>query len=297
MLLPKRKLNLAFMHERLLQYEREVLGIERVKSFRELLNEIKKVDLYLFDEEDAIVVIENPDKNSEYHYFMVHYRFVDGRLQEMKRWGQRTHYFGNTSHQIIRELNYFMVPGGRDIYHISWDCCGSIYNYKTCEFVVEKNIFDGISTTNRLAGINHAIPEVNYLKEHECFLANFELESEYQEDDIIYYTNPITKEDMSYAFGSSEVYFAFLNIDGSIKGNELLRGRNLSRIKNTIPLDGYESLEQFKFLRIKELTEEKNKVRNAYFERLNLENKEFISPYQDDEIMKLLKIKNKDKMQ
>lgn len=277
-----------------IEYMKDVINLKFPYEvcFKDLLDEIGKVDLYLFDDEDAIVVTKNSDKDSKYNYFMEHYRFVDGKLQKMNKWGQRTYYFGgDKDYQIIRNLHYFMVPGGCNNFHISWDCCGSIYNYKTCEFIVEKNIFDGISTTNHLAGVNHAIPEVNYLKDYNCFLANFKLKSEFQEDDILYYTNPVTKEKMTYTFGSSEVYFAFLNIDGSIKGNKLFKGRNLSRIEKDIPLDGFKSLEQFKSLRIKELTEEKNKAKKAYIERLNLESKDFISPYLDDEIMKLLRTK------
>lgn len=290
MLLPKRKINHEFMHKNLAEYEKK-LGIEKPKGFKDLLNEIEKEDFLVFDEEDAIVVVKNPNESSKNDYLMIHYRFIDGKLKEMNRWEQRTRFFGPTNHQNITELNLFMVPGGCNIFHPSWDCCGSLYDYKTCKFVVPKGDFDGISMTNHLAGVMHAIPEKNYLKESNCFLSNFELTSEYEEGDILHYTNPITSEDMAYCFSSSEIYFAFLNIDGTIRGNKLFRGRNLSRIENTIDLENYVSLEEFKKSRRKELTKKKNIAKKNYYENTKKEQKAFISPYQDDEIMRLLELK------
>lgn len=290
MLLPKRKVNYKRMHERLMEYEKK-LKEEQKKSLKELILELPKEDYYICDSENAIVVIRNSDTNSNKRYLMIHYRYEDGKLIEINRWEQTTHYFGiPNSVAVLKDYNLFMVQGGYGIGVNGENSCGSIYNYQTGEFVVEKGEFNVIGTTNWVSGTSYSLPDVNYLEKYGCFLAYFMLETKYEDGDIISYTNPVTREEMRLNFNEwSGLYFALLNTDGTIKDNKLFYGRDFSRIDFPIDLNEYESLSHFKEVKLQELEEKKKIKKEAYYNRLASSGKEFISPYQDEEVVKVLK--------
>lgn len=290
MLLPKRKVNYKRMHERLMEYEKK-LKEEQKKSFKELILELSEEDYYICDNENAIVVVRNPDTNSNKLYLMIHYRYADGKLVEVNRWEQATHYFGSSnSKKVLKDYNLFMVQGGCGIGVNDGRSCGSIYNYQTGEFVVEKGEFNVIGTTNWVSGTSYSLPNVNYLEKYSCFLAYFMLKTKYEEGDIISYTNPVTREEMHFDFNRwSGLYFALLNTDGTIRGNQLFYGRDFSRIEFPIDLNEYGSLAHFKEVKLQELEEQKKAKKEAYYNRLANEGKEFISPYQDEEVVKVLK--------
>lgn len=295
MLLPKRKTNHKRMHERLMEFERK-LKEEQKRSLKELILDLPKVDYYICDSKNAIVVVNNPNVTSRNHYLMIHYRYEDGKLVEINRWEQATHYFDNpNSKAVLRDYHLFMVQGGYGVgANSSGNAFGSIYNYQTGEFVVKKGEFNVIGTTNWVSGTSYSLPNVNYLEKYGCFLAYFMLGTKYEEGDIISYMNPITLEEMSYDFNKwSGLYFALLNIDGTIEGNKLFYGRDFSRIEFPIDLNQYGSLAHFKEVKLQELEEQKKAKKEAYYDRLAKEGKEFISPYQDEEVVKVLNYKKK----
>lgn len=287
MLLPKRKVNHKRLHERCMEYEKEISK----KSLKELILEMSKEDYYICDSKNAIVVVRNPNTNSNKLYLMIHYRYEDGKLVEINRWEQTTHYFGSSnSKAVLKDYNLFMVQGGYGIGVNGGNSCGSIYNYQTGEFIVKKKEFNVIGTTNWVSGTGYSLPSVNYLEKYGCFLAYFMLETKKEEGDIISYTNPVTLEKMNFDFNKwSGLYFALLNTDGTIKDNKLFYGRDFSRIDFPIDLNEYGSLAHFKELKLQELEEQKKARKEAYYEKLRIEGKDFISPYQDEEVVKVLK--------
>lgn len=251
-------------------------------------------DRYFLDLENALVIIDNPDSSSKNRYVMIHYRLINGNLVEINRWDHSTYYFELHNDDVIKDLNLFMVQGGRGLGCNSHNCYGAIYNYKLGSFVVEKDLFDCIGTTNLVSGINYAVPGPNYLKKYNCFLAYFYLSSVYEDGDIITYENPVTCEQMEYNFNITDgLYFALLTPDGKIKGNKLFKGENFSRIVEYIDLDKNVSLKEFKQERIRILNERKRKEKEQYYKELVASGKEYISPYLDQEVMDVLKLEKK----
>lgn len=261
-------------------------------TLRQLVGSISTADRYFLDDENVIVVINNPDKKSKNHYITIHYRLIEGELVEINRWYHRSYYFGPHDADVIKELNLFMVQGGHGVGTNSHKCHHAIYHYKLDKFIVPDGEFDCIGTTNHVAGMSYHVDGPNYLKEYGCFLAYFSLSSTYKDGDIISYQNPVTMEQMLYNFNHHELYFALLNTDGTIRGNKLFKGENFSRVDTIIDLDNYSSLKEFKQERIKILNYNKHQEQLAYYQKLTT-NDDSISPYLDKEVLNVLKLVNK----
>lgn len=72
-------------------------------------------DKYILDEENAIIVVENNDKETHPEYYIIiHQRLVDGKLIEVNRWYMNGYYFGAIKNEtVIKELSLFKVQNGK----------------------------------------------------------------------------------------------------------------------------------------------------------------------------------------
>ena len=118
------------------------------------------------------------------------------------------------------------------------------------------------------------------------------MSSDYEEGDVFPYTNPVTNEKMVASFGFDDgIYYAILNIDGTIRGNKLFKGSSFSRISQIIDLNEYESLGAFKQERKQLCNDKKKKLKQEYQQMIEARNDGSISPYLDSEVAKVLGLK------
>ena len=250
---------------------------EKLNKFEKMVYNQETEDTYILDDENAIVVIENKDRNKhDEHYIMLHQRLQDGKLVEINRWYIRSYYFG-TIHgvTVIKDLNLFQVQNG----------CGdfnALYDYKNGNFVVPRGVWSIIES-----GRNNEI-----LEKYNGFLASFGISSDYEEGDVYSYTNPITNEKIVESFGVIDgSYYAIINTDGTIRGNKLFKGISFSKITQIIDLSQYESLEEFQKERTQFCNDKKQKRKQEYQQMIENRNDGSISPYLDSEVAKVLGLK------
>lgn len=235
-------------------------------------------DKYILDDENAIIVIKNPNKKSEYYYIMIHERLINGKLQEINRWNMKTYYFGSIHDEtVIEDLNLFKVQGVSGNF-------SSLYNYKKGEFVIPRGEWGMLDF-----GRNN-----KNLEKYNGILGVFRLSSSREKSDTISYVNPLTNEKIVETFNVTDGdYYAIINLDGTIRKKKLFKGSSFSKIEEIIDLKQYDSLQQFKEERKRICNQEKNKKKETYYQMLAERNDGSISPYLDTEVMKILKIKKK----
>lgn len=246
------------------------------------------IDIIYLDDYNKITVYQNNEC-----YTMSHLRKIDGEVIEINSWNLNKYSKGDNSSYIKRDLNLFLVQGGTGVLNNSYNCCDMIYNYKEGKFIIEKGVFDCIGTNNSVSGlVKYTSYNLDYLKKYGCFLGYFKLEYPIEEDDIVTYINEVTEEKMEYSFAfSSGLYFALINPDGKIRGNKLFRGSDFSKITEVINLDKYVSLKDFKKEEINKLNIQKNEIKKRSLEIIKKRNKINMSPYLDEEVIKVLKLK------
>ncbi len=288
MLLPRRIIRRAKLREMIQS---------KPKDLRTLVYSIRTVDRYFLDDENAIVVMNNPNKASKDRYITIHYRLEEGKLIEVNRWYQKSYLLGSHAQDVIKDLNLFMVQGGQSLGVNLGKCHHAIYHYKLDRFIVKEGQFDGIGATNQVAGINDHVNGPNYLREYGCFLAYFSINSTYEKGDIITYENPVTKEMISHDFNKQEFYFALVNPDGTIRGNNLFQGINFSRIDEIVELGNCTSLEEFKKERIDFLTRKKQWEKEQYIQKQSTTSDESIFPHLDKEVWKVLTLTKKGELE
>ena len=246
---------------------------EEKSKIEKLVSRQQTEDRYILDDENAIIVING---NEAVEYIMIHERLVDNKLVEIKRWPLRSYYFGSI-HEVtaIKDLNLFQVQNGSGSFN-------AIYNYKEGKFIVPQNTW-GLVESGR---------DNSILKKYNGFLASFKIRSDYEEDDVYAYDNPITGERIVESFGVEDGdYYAILDIDGTIRGNKLFKGKSFSKITQIIDLDKYESLAEFKKERKQLCNDKKKKSKQEYYQLLESRNDGSISPYLDSEVAKVLNLK------
>lgn len=242
-------------------------------KIEKLVSRQETEDRYILDDENAIIVIHGDEPTG---YIMIHERLINNELVEINRWSLICYYFGSI-HDVttIKDLNLFQVQNG----------CGNfnaIYNYKEGKFVVPQKTWGLVES-----GRNNSI-----LKKYNGFLASFGIRSDYEEDDVYAYDNPITGERIVESFVVEDGdYYAILNIDGTIRGNKLFKGKSFSKITKIIDLDEYESLDAFKKERKQLCNDKKQKSKQEYYQLVESRNDGSISPYLDSEVAKVLNLK------
>lgn len=247
---------------------------EEKSKIERLVSRPKIEDRYILDDEDAIIVILNEEKTG---YIMIHKRLVDNKLIEINRWPIRSYYFGSI-HNVtpIREFNLFQVQNN----------CGdfnAIYDYKKGLFVVPQDTWELVES-----GWNNN----NILKKFGGFLASFSISSDYEDDDVYAYENPITNKKIVESFSVSDgYYYAILELDGTIRGNKLFKGSSFSKITEIIDLDEYESLDDFKQEKKQLCNDAKKKKKQEYYRMIKNRNDGSVSPYLDSEVAKVLNLK------
>ena len=253
--------------------EKEQTEIEKLMEVQYTKKENNEFrDKYIIDKENVIIVI----KNEPTGYTMIHKRLIDGNLIEINRWPLISYYFGPIHDKsIIENLNLFMVQGTKGYFD-------SIYNYKEGRFIVSQNTWETIET-----GYNN-----KFLDEYNGFLGKFGIKSDYEDNDVYSYDNPITGKRIIKSFCTYDSnYYAILNTDGTIRDNKLFKGDSFSEITEIIDLNRYNSLDEFKQERIDLCNEEKKKKKEEYKKLIESRNDGSISPYLDNEVQKILKLK------
>ena len=251
---------------------------EEASLIKKLVYNQKTEDRYILDDENAIIVIRNNDKNTHSEdYIMIHQRLEGGNLVEINRWYISGYYFGSIHDvTVIKDLNLFQVQNSGGAFN-------ALYDYKNGKFVVPRGVW-GIVESGR--------PGNSILKKYNGFLASFGISSDYEEGDVYSYTNPITNEKIVESFGVNDgTYYAILNTDGTIRGNKLFKGRSFSKISQIIDLDQYESLDAFKQERKQLCNDKKKKQKQEYQQMIETRNDGSISPYLDSEVAKVLGLK------
>ena len=178
---------------------------EQKSKIEKLVSRQQTEDRYILDDEDAIIVIHSDESTG---YIMIHERLVDGKLVEINRWPLRSYYFGSIHDvTVIEDLNLFQVQNNGGNFN-------ALYNYKEGRFVVPQNTW-GLVESGRGNSI---------LKKYNGFLASFEIRSDYEEDDVYAYDNPITGERIVESFGVGDgYYYAILEEINYLKGSLFLK--------------------------------------------------------------------------
>lgn len=270
MLLPKR----------IEKHKTQNLPNKKTIKIQDYVNLQPHEDSYILDEENAIIIKKNEEStisNLDYHYIMIHERLENNKLLKINSWFLRSYHFGFSKKESVIHPNLFKV---RDINGFP----NSLYDFKKGEFVVPCDTWDKLEfgrNNNFLTKYNNGI------------LASFEIFSDYEKDDIYSYTNPYTKEKITESFAVRDGnYYAILNLDGTIRGNKLFKGKNFSTIEPPIiDLGDYESLEAFKQERKNICNEIKQRNKQHYKEMIAKRNDGSISPYLDSEVMRILEMK------
>lgn len=246
---------------------------EQKSEIERLVLQQKTEDIYILDYEDVIIVIHS---NESTGYIMIHERLVDNKLVEINRWPIRAYYFGSIHDvTVIREFNLFQVQNVSGNFN-------AIYDYKKGIFVVPQNTWEEVNS-----GYDNSL-----LRKYGGFLASFSISSDYEDDDVYAYENPITGEKIVESFGiKDDNYYAILELDGTIRGNKLFKGSSFSKITKIIDLYEYESLDEFKKERRQLCNNTKNKQKQEYYRMLETRNDRSISPYLDSEVAKVLNLK------
>lgn len=244
-------------------------------KIEKLISQQTAEDKYILDDENAIIVILSNNNHLEHFYIMIHERLVDNKLVEINRWPLRSYYFGYIHDvTVIKDFNLFKVQNGSGNFN-------ALYNYKENKFVVPQNTWELVKS-----GRDNSI-----LKKYNGFLASFKIISDYEEDDVYAYDNTITNERIVESFYVEDGnYYAILNLDGTIRGNKLFKGKSFSKITKIIDLNEYESLDAFKNERKQLCNNEKQKSKQEYHKLLESRNDGSISPYLDNEVAKVLKL-------
>lgn len=235
------------------------------------------VDRYLLDEKNAIILIENKDRSLHNEsYIMIHERLIDRKLKEINRWYMKSYYFGSI-HDVtpIRDLNLFKIQNGFGNFD-------ALYNYQTGSFTVPQGNWDLLEFGS----------ENEIIERYDGVLASFSISSDYEKNDLISYVNIVTGKKMVESFGVKDgTYYALLNLDGTIRGNKLFKGKCFSKIESIIDLDKYKSLEEFKKERKQFCNALKQKRKQEYYQMIESRNDSSISPYLDSEVANILKLK------
>lgn len=250
---------------------------EEVSKTKKLVSSQKTEDRYILDDENAIIVIKNNDRNthSEY-YIMIHQRLEDGKLVEINRWYISRYYFGSIHDvTVIKDLNLFQVQNSGGAFN-------ALYDYKNGKFVVPRGVWSVVEL-----GRNNSI-----LNKYDGFLASFGISSDYEEGDVFSYINPMTDEKIVESFEVKDGnYFAILNTDGTVRRNKLFKGSSFSKISQIIDLEQYESLEAFKQERKQLCNDKKKRQKQEYQKKIETRNDGSISPYLESEVAKVLSLK------
>jgi hypothetical protein len=231
------------------------------------------LDKYILDEENAIIVVQNENKNIDgNNYEMIHERLVDEALVKVNSWGLRIYRFV-TDHDesLIKDLNLFKIQNDDGYFD-------ALYDYKNDKFIISKGVWNQIG--------------FEYLDKYNGILGFLEIKSDFSYDDTYSYINCVTGEKVYKSFNVSDgIYYAMLNLDGTIRGNKLFKGNDFSEIEQIIDLNEYESLLDFKNKRKEICNQEKMKRKQEYSELIKSKKCNSTSPYLDNEVLKILKLK------
>lgn len=231
--------------------------------------------VYILDDENAIVL------GGRYNYnVMIHYSMCYGRLFEV------THVPMRNSHgRQLKQQKLFMLMEDYSVNH-----CVAIYDYEQGKFVVQKGVFDNIGYDASMGIIDQYTPCTDYLKRYNCFLAYFTLDGGSVKDELEY-TSLINGQQYWYSFEPpKETYYALINLDGTIRGNKIFKGNNLTKIEQVIDLGKYGSLEEFRTQRRGELNKIAKQNKQAYYDRVGTGYFENPSPYLDEEVIKVMSL-------
>ncbi len=232
-------------------------------------------DKVVLDDQNVIVIYENPYKENGYSYIMVHYRLQDKKFFEVNRWDQERFYFVKPEIEILKDLKLFMIKGKMGCFSKFQDAYNAIYHYEKGQFIVKKGIWDSLGYQN-CTGIND---DIHYLEDYHCFIAHFKLCHVLDKKVEDSKTTKISEEGFSI---EDKNHFAVLNLDGTIRGNRLFIGDDLFHIEQIVDL-GLSTLEDYKKSRIKLLHIWGEIYKSGFAQKL-------VSKYEGtEEVMKILK--------
>ena len=240
------------------------------------------VKTYILDDENAIAISYLPMSDDNRRFIMTHYQMSYGKLYNITTYRMR-----GSHGKHLKKYKLFLIM--KDNYDYENHCI-AIYDYQQEKFIVETDTFDNIGYDSSMSIIDQCTPRIDYLKQHNCFFAYFTLVSNNKlGDDGVQYKCSINGSYYWYDFGlPTETYFAFVNLDGTIRGNSLFNGDDITKIEQIINLGPYGSLEAFKIQRRNELNEIIRQNKKAYYDKVGTGDFENPSPYMDQEVIKVM---------
>lgn len=193
------------------------------KFVKYLLKTERVFDKFILDAKNVMAVYKNEDERGKYK--IVHKRLENGTLVDLNTW-----------YSNVYSKNYFafdkkgFLKVNRNYYSFQ-----ALYDYKNANFIVP---FD---EWNYLTDV--------YLEKYNGYVASFNIMSPIstQMSSINIYSGEVNFDDSHFIDGP---YFAFINVDGSIRGNKLFKGNSLSQVVEIIDLNNYKSLDEFKSERL-----------------------------------------------
>lgn len=260
---------------------------QKYKTAKRLAAHMGGCSQYILDDENIVVVYENDNKKQNEPYIMVHYKIENETPKKVNQWLQNS-FFYKDKKEVIRKHHLLMIQNhfmSRNSYSLTHNC---LYNYEKRKMIVEAGTWDDIVYTASSVA-EEGIKEFNFLKEYNCLIAYFKLQSTEKEDDLKSFKHPITETEKTIDLTVyDQPHFAILNPDGTIRDNKLLIGDDFFSITSIVDLDEYESIEEYKQQRIEQLNK-KRKEKELEFQELTNKNTGYLQTYQ--EIEKILRKK------
>lgn len=229
-------------------------------------------DAIFLDTNNALVFFEK-ESNS----IIIHERLENGHLIQINQWISMQYDYSRDMITIINQLSVLKKANNKENYDTDYSCKNGNYTIKNGLW--ESINFEGIKDLSQ-----------NY----KGVLGKIRITSDYEEDDIYTFKSPITKEKVVENFEVSDGnYYAILNLDGTIRGNKLFKGSTFSKLEEPIDLDEYESLEEFIKIRKEWCNQMKQRNKKYYREMISQKGDGSVSPYLDEEVLRILELKNK----
>ena len=230
-------------------------------------------DIILLDNNNRIIIKRSDDNLT---YDMVHERLVNNKYIKVNKWSINNYYDKSINDiSCIKDLHIIQIQNGYGNFN-AW------YDYINDKFIVKQGIWDEIS----FGKLNE------YIREYNGAIASFTIKSDYEDNDIYTYYNNINDQKNIGTFQVTDgIYYAIINLDGTIRGNKLFKGQSIYSVREIINLNEYHNLSNFISIRKKVCNQIKNDRKKAYYDLIKSRNNNNYSPYLDEDFKILLKQK------
>ena len=162
-----------------------------------------------------------------------------------------------------------------------------VYDINNSKVLIEPGLYDSFAFYSSEVSPATGRDVIDYTKDFNAIIGVFDIVSR-DEDDIYTYNDPLTGTNVTCDFGIHEgIYYAMINMDGTIRSNKLFRGNDFSKIEFIVDMDEFKSLEAYKVYRQDVVNRRKQNLKKDFNKSMQKYGAYF--PYQNEGVIKLLK--------